>query len=343
MRHGETWRVQVTPFDGEDLGQAVSASAIVKNTPPDAPSVVLVPASPVTGEPVTCDARAPEADADQEPITLRYRWYRNGQHVAVAEGQPALPARLVRRGEKWRCEVWASDGTEEGSPGAGELTVRNSPPSAPKVVIEPETARRGDDLHCRVETAAVDPDDDPVSYAYAWTKNDRPVQAGSDPARVEGSRVAKGERWRCSATPSDGTVPGPAGAAERAIANTPPGPVLIRLDPGSPRGGEPIRCELVTKSEDPDGDGVRYRFVWQRNGTTQPFAESSQEVPPRLVKEGDRWRCIVTPTDGTDDGPSSSTEEVAVAAGSGEPVVDKPPETPTRVPAGAPGPRRRAR
>jgi hypothetical protein len=343
MRHGETWRVQVTAFDGEDLGEPVSATAIVKNTAPDAPSVVLVPASPVNGEAVVCDARAPEVDADQEPITVRYRWFRNGQHVAIAEGQPALPSRLIRRGEKWRCEAWASDGTEEGPSGGAELTVRNSPPTAPKVVVEPETARRGDDLFCRIETAAVDPDEDAVSYAYAWTKNDRPAQAGSDPARVDGSRVAKGDRWRCTATPSDGTVQGPAGTAERIVANTPPGPVLVRLDPGSPRAGEPIRCDLVTKSEDPDGDGVRYRFVWQRNGTAQSFAESSQEVPPRLAKEGDRWRCIVTPTDGTDDGPSSSTEEVAVVPGTGEAIVDRPPEAPTRVPSSAPGTRRRPR
>ncbi|HEX9242534.1 MAG TPA: FG-GAP-like repeat-containing protein [Anaeromyxobacter sp.] len=343
MRHGETWRVQVTPFDGEDLGEAVSATAVVKNTAPDAPTVVLVPASPATGEPVVCDARAPEVDVDQEPITLRYRWYRNGQHVSIAEGQPALPSRLVRRGERWRCEAWASDGTAEGPPGAAELTVRNSPPSAPRVVVEPETARRGDDLSCRVEASSVDPDEDPVSYAYAWTRNDRPAQAGSDPARVDGARVAKGERWRCTATPSDGTAQGPAGTADRVVANTPPGPVLVRLDPGSPRGGEPIRCELVTKSEDPDGDAVRYRFVWQRNGTAQSFAESSQEVPPRLVKDGERWRCIVTPTDGTDDGPTSSTEEVAVVPDSGDPLVDRPPTAPSRVPASAPGSRRRAR
>jgi hypothetical protein len=343
MRHGEVWRVQVTPFDGEDLGEPVTATAVVKNTPPDAPSVVLVPAAPVTGEAVTCDARAPDVDADQEPITLRYRWYRNGQHVAIGEGQASLPPRLVRRGDKWRCEVWASDGTAEGPSGSAELTVRNSPPSAPKIVIEPDVARRGDDLHCRVEVASVDPDEDPVTYAYAWTKNDRPMQAGAEPARIDGSRVAKGDRWRCTATPSDGMAAGPSGAAELTVANTPPGPALVRVDPLTPRAGEPVRCELVTKADDVDGDAVRYRFVWQRNGTTQSFAESSQEVPPRLVKAGERWRCAVTPTDGTDDGPTSATEEVAVLEGAPQPVADKPAEkTPVKVPAAGSGSKRRS-
>jgi len=203
-------------------------------------------------------------------------------------------------------------------------------------VIEPDEPRRGDELFCRVETASVDPDEDPVTYSYAWTKNDRPMQAGAEAgaARVDGSRVAKGDRWRCAATPSDGIAHGPSGSAERVIANTPPGPALVRVAPATPRANEPLRCELLTKADDVDGDPVRYRFVWQRNGATQSFAESSQEVPPRLVKAGEKWRCAVTPTDGTDDGPTSATEELAIGEGVVETVAEKPQEkAPVKVPA----------
>jgi hypothetical protein len=66
---------------------------------------------------------------------------------------------------------------------------------------------------------------------------------------------------------------------------------------------------VVGKSEDPDGDTVRYRFRWERNGTSQPFAETSDEVPPRMLKGGDRWRCSVVPTDGDLDGPEAGSEE----------------------------------
>jgi hypothetical protein len=69
---------------------------------------------------------------------------------------------------------------------------------------------------------------------------------------------------------------------------------------------------------------VKYRFTWQRNGQPQPFAESSVEVPVRLVRAGDRWRCVVVPTDGDLDGPEAGSEEalvgtVGAAAPSGEP------------------------
>ncbi len=312
LRHRETWRVVVTPFDGEDAGEPVSISAVVKNTPPPVPSVVLVPPAPATGEPVVCDAHAPERDADQEPITLRYRWYRNDRAVAIAEAGAALPANVVRRGEKWRCEAWSSDGTAESAHVSAELTVRNSPPSAPTLVVEPEVARRGDDLSCRVQVPSTDVDDDPVTYTYSWTRNDRPIPPGADPARIEGARITKGERWRCTATPSDGAASGKSATAERTVINTPPASAVVRLQPAALAPDEPIRCEIVVKGEDPDGDAVRYRYSWQRNGTRQPFAESSQEVPARLVKPGDRWRCAVTPTDGSEDGPASGTEEALV-------------------------------
>jgi hypothetical protein len=312
LRHGEVWRVVVTPFDGEEAGAPATASAVVRNTPPAAPSVVLVPASPVTGEAVVCDARAPERDADQEVVAIRHRWHRDGQPVAVGEGLATLPARTVRRGERWRCEAWATDGVAESGHAFAEIVVRNSPPGAPKVVVEPEAPRKGDDLACRIELPAVDLDDDAVSYGYAWTRNGRPVTPGTDPARVEGARVVRGDRWRCTVTPTDGTTAGAPASAERVVANTPPGPAVVRLEPAAPRAGEAVRCVIVTRSEDPDGDPVRYRFSWQRDGVAQPFADTSQDVPARLVRAGDRWRCSVTPTDGSEDGPVAGTEELAI-------------------------------
>lgn len=312
MRNGEVWRVEVTPFDGEEEGERVVLQAVVKNTPPPAPSVVLAPASAAAGEALTCDARSPDRDADQEQITLRYRWLRNERPEAIADGAPTLPAGVLRRGEKWRCEAWASDGTAESGRAGAELVVRNTPPMAPQVSIEPEKAHRGDDLYCRIAAPSTDADGDPVTYAYTWSENDRPVPAGGDPARIDGSRVAKGKRWKCAATPSDGTAAGMAANAVVAVANSPPGPVIVTLEPAAPRQGQALRCEVVVKSDDPDGDPVRYRYAWQRNGTAQPFAEGSQEVPPRLVKAGDRWRCTATATDGSEDGPPGGSEEAVV-------------------------------
>jgi hypothetical protein len=279
--------------------------------------VVVKPLSPTVGVSLTCDATVPDRDADQEPLTIHHRWLRNDKPEAVADGLAALPAGVVRRGERWRCEAWSSDGTAESARGVAEVTVQNSPPSAPQLVIEPDPARTGDDLTCRVAVPAVDPDGDEVSYTYGWWRNDRPLAPQADATRQPASVTTRGDRLRCAATPSDGAIPGPAAATERTIANTQPGPARVRITPAQPRAGQPLRCEVAAKSEDPDGDAVRYRYRWQRNGAGQPFAETSDEVPVRMLKAGDRWRCSVVPTDGDLDGPEGGSEEVLILPAGG--------------------------
>jgi hypothetical protein len=126
--------------------------------------------------------------------------------------------------------------------------------------------------------------------------------------------VKKGQKFQCTVTPGDGRQNGTPGRAERTIANSPPGPTRLAIEPWNPVEGNTVRCDVTAKAEDPDGDTVKYRFSWRRNGQPQPFAESSVEVPVRLVKAGDRWRCLVVPTDGDLDGPEAGSEEVLIGA-----------------------------
>ena len=329
--HGETWRVVVTPFDGEAAGEPAVASVVIQNTPPPVPGVTLRPETPAVGQPLTCQVKVPERDADEEPIQVRTRWLVGGTPVAISEGKSEVPAGVVRRGERWRCEAWSWDGFALSGRAGAEVAVRNSPPSAPQVTIEPESPRRGDGLACRVAVDSEDPDGDKVTYQYAWWKNDSPVKPGPDPARVAPGQITKGQRWRCQVTPGDGSLQGPPGRAERIVANTPPGPARIRLTPRLPKPGQPLRCEIHGKASDVDGDPIRYRYAWMRNGRLQPFAETSEEVPARLVEAGDRWRCQVTTNDGEANGATTTSGDVLVSE-SEEPVLREisPPSTPSR-------------
>ncbi len=314
MRHGERWGVEVVPTDGEAAGAPVLLSAQVGNTPPPVPAAVVKPLSPTVGQLLTCQTTVPERDVDHEAITVRYRWLLDDVPQPLAEGAPVLPAQVVRRGQRWRCEAWSSDGTAESAKAVAEVKVQNSPPGAPRLAVEPDPARTSDELSCRVATPAVDPDGDPVSYTFSWWRNERPLP-GSAAATLPRLATTRGDRFRCAATPSDGSLPGPAASAERTISNTPPGPARVRVAPQAPKVGQALRCEVEVKAQDPDGDSVRYRYRWQRNGTNQPFSESTDEVAPRMLRPGDRWRCSVVPSDGDMDGPESGSEEVEVLGG----------------------------
>jgi hypothetical protein len=312
LRRGEAWRVEVTAFDGDQAGEPVRLEAVVANTVPPQPQVILKPAAPLTGAALSCEATGPERDADQEAITIGYRWSRNDKLEPLAEGQPVLAAGVIRRGERWRCEAWASDGRSESPHASAEVTVQNGPPGAPQVVIEPDPAHTRDQLACRVAVPSVDPDGDEVSYTFAWWRNDKVVPESSPSGLLPSLATVNRDRFKCSATPSDGMARGPAGFADRVVSNSPPGPAHATILSRHPRAGQPLRCEITTKSEDPDGDQVRYRYRWTRNGTPQPFAETSDEVPIRMVRAGDRWRCLVIPTDGDLDGPESGSDEVLI-------------------------------
>jgi hypothetical protein len=318
-RHGETWRVEVTPFDGEEEGERAFAEATVVNTPPAVPAVAITPAAPTVGQPLTCTVTTPERDADRELVTVIRRWKRDGKPMPLSD-RTELPAGVVRHGEKWSCEAWGSDGTADSGHAEASVTVLNTPPGAPTVAVEPAVPHAGDDLFCRIVADSADADGDVVTYAYAWQRNDKPLPAGADPRVVPASLVKKGDRLRCTATPRDGRQDGTPGRAEKTVANSPPGPTRITLEPWNPVEGKPVRCVVTTKAEDPDGDTVKYRFSWQRNGQPQPFAESSVEVPVRLVRARDRWRCLVVPTDGDLDGPEAGSEEVQVEAAGGTPT-----------------------
>jgi hypothetical protein len=122
-------------------------------------------------------------------------------------------------------------------------------------------------------------------------------------------------------TPDDGVDQGPPGQADRTVGNSPPGPARVRIVPASPKVGQALRCEVFEKAVDPNGDPVRYRYGWVRNGEPQPFAETADEVPLRLVKSGDRWRCQAVPSDGDLSGPVCASGEVVVGAAD---VADAP-------------------
>ncbi len=118
----------------------------------------------------------------------------------------------------------------------------NEPPSTPGVAIDPEAPTTDDSLLCLVSSPSVDPDGDPVFYAFSWWVDG--TEAGMVDAMVDASLLAPGQVWTCRVTPSDGELAGPAGEASVTISSPPEGMVpdfhLEDINLNSSRYGEMV-------------------------------------------------------------------------------------------------------
>jgi len=309
----EEWRVVAIPFDGEEEGPPAEAWVPVGDVAPIAAKIAISPAHPTVLTGLKCDIVEPAKDPDGDALTLEYRWTRDGQPFPLPASAASVPGTLVRQGQSWRCEVSAFDGKFVSAPAAAMATIENAAPTAPSAAIEPKEPRAGDDLRCAVTGDATDPDGDKVSYEYRWTPP-AGVAPGTleDPSRIPAKFVRKTQSWKCDVIASDGKASATGASAATAVLNTAPRAPRVRLVPAEPTAGTELRCEITAPSVDADGDKLGYAFGWLRNDEKQSFAETSNGVPSRMIKAGDRWRCFAAASDGEATGAQGRSPEAKV-------------------------------
>ncbi len=224
---GEEWSVQLLPFDGKRYGTPIIATVTIGNALPAA-RVTIAPMTPNSATELVATASA--TDADDDEVTFTWAWRRDGAPVQGITG-PTVAPNFTRRGQVWEVTAIPSDGEGQGTAATAEVTIRNSPPSAPEVVVLPESPRASDDLRCVVAEESVDADGDPIEYAITWTRNGAAWTGATTSTEYAGDTVlaantARDEVWTCTATPSDGDVAGTS-ATSAAVTIIQPEPVLL--------------------------------------------------------------------------------------------------------------------
>jgi hypothetical protein len=246
--------------------------------------------------------------------------------VALSPALATLPASMTLEAQSWECEVVAFDGELSSQPARSKpLVIGNSPPGPVTVAISPASPTTTRDLVCELTTTAVDEDFEALTYRYVWKVNGKPwgdaqqaaawKQDGRAPQanRVPPVATKRGDAWECEVTASDGQSEGPAARATARIDNSPPIAPRVAVKPVRPVAGQDLVCELLQAAADADEDPLSYRYVWLRDGVDQAFAPTSVNVPGRLVKAKDIWKCSVTPSDGTLEGKAAISPDVVVA------------------------------
>ena len=250
---GDTWRVEVTPFDGAAYGPSHADQEVIRNTPPTLDSAAINPVTPESRQTLQ-SLTVNFQDHDNDPDLSEIRWYVNGSFVHFG---PSLAPNLALRGDNVYITIRAYDGEGYGPTRTSPiLTVLNSPPEA--IVLDdmsPIPAGQSDDIDCNVAFPSTDFDLDAITYRVEFVI-DRPNDpflppssqtfttiVAKDTSNVVGTTGNAwylpstshdfGDQVRCHVTPNDGTVNGPISESNALSVQDnliPPAPVINAIE-----------------------------------------------------------------------------------------------------------------
>ena len=198
-----------------------------------------------------------------------------------------------------------------------DVVAINLPPSAPQVSLAPTNPDTDDDLVVVFDQASFDPEGDPITYTYAWTRNGT-VVPGLTTDTVPAASTFLGDVWRVTVTPFDGTSSGDGAVAAITVIN--PGLVVedAAIVPARPTSTDDLHVRVT----DPAGVLVDVDVTWFIDGVAVAGAPAGTTLPASFTTRGQAVHALVMPIDATSPGASSATE--AVTIGNASPVVPTP-------------------
>ena len=195
------------------------------NTPPTAPTVVLLPAAPTTANNLLVSASG-SSDADGHNISYDYEWYLNGALTANTSSA-AISSADTNKGEIWTARVIPNDGYHQGQYAEASVVIENSAPVLSSVSITPGTPNTTDLVTCAA--AATDADGETLTETYSWTNVTTGAQLGlGTTLQLTENNSANGDVLRCDAevADSDSSVTGSATVTVVFVNRAPDTPVL---------------------------------------------------------------------------------------------------------------------
>ena len=315
----QIWTCMVTPDDGLTQGPTASASITIQNSPPVITSTQISPGSSVNAmDTLSCVVNANDADA--EALTSDFVWTSNGNTVGTDQSLD-LANLNAQYGDTFTCTATVTDSDGATASNSATATVSNVPPSISTISLSPTSPDTNSLL--TVAVVASDPEGDPITLAYQWRVNG--VLQSVTGTELDGNQYfSKGDFIAITVTPSDPTQSGTPTSATTTILNSAPTSATVAITPNSPiEGQDDLICEIQSPASDADGDNIDYIITWEVDGVAYPFGDTASPwvgpvstnwtddtIPASDTIAGEQWTCTITPTDGTDDGISTTASAV---------------------------------
>ena len=297
---GEIWTVRATPSDGNGSGPWSETFVTIANSAPVLTAVSLSPANPATQDDITCNYVATDADGDA--LSATYVWTRNGSTQTSTNATLNGP---FQQGDVVQCTVTPTDGQTTASPMSASATISNSSPVISSLSIGPSVVYTDDTLTASV--TASDPDGDALSYQWDWHVDDgtgdqvvQTTTTSSTTNSLDGFYYFdRDDSVYVTVSALDGSTSVSQSSTAIAVANTPPVALNVVISPMDPVAGvDDLTC--TGSGDDADGDTVTVTYSWEVDGVAA--SNTGTIVATTDIADGEEWKCLVTPNDGTDDG-----------------------------------------
>jgi hypothetical protein len=248
------------------------------------------------GDPIAFAATVSDAEDAVTTIAVAF-----GSDIDGMIGLPATDGSGVAQFVRDDLSIGAHVLTVTATDPAGLYTTRqlsftvNGAPSAPIVAITPDPPAGDDALTAAITSPSVDPDGDPVSYAYAWYQNGV-LSAASTSSVLPASATSRGDTWRVVVTPTDGVSDGPTGEDTVVVGDTAPAIASVVLSP-SPADTNSVLA-LAIGASDADGDALSYTYAWEVDGVAIAATTATLDGST-WFDEGQQVQAFVTASDGS--------------------------------------------
>ena len=314
--------LSVTVTDSAGLNTTAIVSFMV-NAPPSVDGVSITPSSGIYSDSIlTCSAVVSDPN---ETVSAAFTWYVGNNMVGTGSslslaGTGAVPGSIVA------CNASVTDSYGLSDNDFTTVTVENRLPSVSSITLSPSSVYTNDTV---TATASFSDQDSfqSISALYEW--HVIPYASGIDAivqssplTTLSGSFFSRDDELYVVVTPNDGIDNGPPmTSSSLTVYNSPPSAPTVAISPSPAEESADLECQVTTPSSDADGDSVSYTYQWFVNGSPTSF--TTDTISATETTEGDTWLCLVTPTDGTNQGGGNSASATIVQSDSdGDGVLD---------------------
>ena len=313
----QSWRVEVTPNDGNEFGDTVSLDPIsIGNTAPIARDLSIGPESPMDDDDLILNWEYYDLDGDpQDDQQTTIYWFLDGSRVPELDGEEEVSSFMIRSGDEWEVSITPHDSSDFGLTVYSGIVVigsSNTGPSVSAFISTTGNTVTTDSL--QLIYTPYDPDGDIIqSTEIRWFRDSAMVAAFNDETVVDPSFTSKGETWESHVRVFDGLVWSEWFVTDSVtIVNTPPVVTNISL---LPQGKLTTDSDLYVEWEQFDIDGdleQASQIRWWVDGEWITDYDGLYSIPSSEVDRDEHWSVQVIPGDGEGLGTSMKTNSRVV-------------------------------